>query len=355
MNHIMIKAALAAAALLCGAGAYGRTEVRATDPEVLFMGRTVAQPDGSRAFTFPGVSAQLNFEGSSLQMSTTPGSGYYMVEIDGGEPFKVHYADGDSVLTLADGLGAGSHHARVTYAIEGYEKRPAIRSFAVDGPGAAVLAPPRRPALRLEFIGNSLTCGYGTEAPDQYTKFAYDNENHTLAFPYLIARELGADVNVVARSGIGVYRNYGGPREGNPDSTMSHEYDNALLYDNSKPWDFTSFRPHIICINLGTNDTSLNDYDINLYEAAAASFVDHVRAVNHGAIVVLLTGPALTDTRLADVKGALDRVAATRPGVYRFDMSPQTGELGYGADWHPSSAQHRRMAAELLPFLKSLM
>ena len=83
--------------------------------------------------------------------------------------------------------------------------------------------------------------------------------------------------------------------------------------------------------------------------------VDHVRAVNHGAIVVLLTGPALTDTRLADVKGALDRVAATRPGVYRFDMSPQTGELGYGADWHPSAAQHRRMAAELLPFLKSLM
>ena len=128
-----------------------------------------------------------------------------------------------------------------------------------------------------------------------------------------------------------------------------------MLYDPSQPWDFTSFRPHIICINLGTNDTSLNDYDIDLYEAAMGSFIDHVRTVNPGAMVVLLTGSALTGERLSDVKGALDRVAASRSGVYRFDMSPQTGELGYGADWHPSAAQHQRMASELLPFLKSLM
>ena len=41
--------------------------------------------------------------------------------------------------------------------------------------------------------------------------------------------------------------------------------------------------------------------------------------------------------------------------IYRFDFTPQTGELGYGASWHPSMRQQQRMAEELTPYLKSLM
>ena len=53
------------------------------------------------------------------------------------------------------------------------------------------------------FIGNSITCGYGTETTDPYEHFSYDNENHTLTYAYLAARDLDADFHVVARSGIG--------------------------------------------------------------------------------------------------------------------------------------------------------
>ena len=42
-------------------------------------------------------------------------------------------------------------------------------------------------------------------------------------------------------------------------------------------------------------------------------------------------------------------------GIYRFDFSFQKEDLGYGASWHPSMLQHRKMAAELLPFLRKLM
>ena len=47
-------------------------------------------------------------------------------------------------------------------------------------------------------------------------RFSYDNENHTLSYTYLTARALNADFNVVAKSGIGMYRSYGGPIEGTP-------------------------------------------------------------------------------------------------------------------------------------------
>lgn len=68
----------------------------------------------------------------------------------------------------------------------------------------------------------------------------------------------------------------------------------------------------------------------------------------------------LNGRQLADVKKALDTVTAERREagdgeVYCFDMSPQTGSLGYAPGWHPTMRQHRKMAVELTSYLKKLM
>ena len=58
---------------------------------------------------------------------------------------------------------------------------------------------------------------------------------------------------------------------------------------------------------------------------------------------------------LIDVKYCLDRILTQNPQdklLYRFDMSPQTGDLGFGADYHPSMAQQEKMANELIGFLE---
>ena len=52
---------------------------------------------------------------------------------------------------------------------------------------------------------------------------------------------------------------------------------------------------------------------------------------------------------------SLDKLAANADNIYRFDMSEQTGELGYGADYHPSAAQAAKNAEELTSFLKTLL
>ena len=76
--------------------------------------------------------------------------------------------------------------------------------------------------------------------------------------------------------------------------------------------------------------------------------------------IVLLTGPMMTGRALKDVKRALDTITAERrqagdAEVYRFDLSPQTGALGYGAGWHPSMRQQQKTANELTAYLKVLM
>lgn len=338
--------------LLTGAcGGARHFDVKPSDPAILYMGRILWADSLRPTFTYPGTTAMLNFEGTGIDMAAKPGSGQFMVEVDGGEPFKINFTEADSLITLADSLAFGPHSVRVAYAIEGYEKHPEFRGFTLRGEDARLLPAPERPKLKMEFIGNSITCGYGTEAESGDIHFSYDTENHTLGYAYLTARELDADFNVVARSGIGMYRSYGGPREGTPER-MPAEYDRTMLYEPGYLWDHSSFHPDIICINLGTNDTSLDDYDIDLFTTAYKKFLAHLRMLHPEAKIVLLTGSMLHGKAMDDVKGALDSLADPEKGIYRFDMSEQTGDLGYGADYHPSKAQAAKMAGELTAWLR---
>ncbi len=341
--------AVLAAALMVGCQS-GDKKVAANHPDINYMGRIHWTEDGQGAFTYPGTTAMFRFQGTGVGMETSPGSGKFMVEIDGNEPVAVTYTPTDSLLTLAENLTDTIHNVRITYAIEGYEMKPHFRNFIIDG---KLLPAEPKPELKMEFIGNSITCGYGIEDENPEHDFSYDTENHTLTYAYKTARALNADFNVVARSGIGIYRNYGSPKEGDT-KTMPLEYDYTMLYNHDYEWDHSKFHPDIICINLGTNDTSENNYDIALYEQHYRDFLKHLRQLHPQAKIVLLTGAMLQDQALTDVKSVLDKLASEDELVYRFDMSPQTGELGYGASWHPSARQAERMAEELIPFLKGL-
>lgn len=331
----------------------GDNIVKANDPDIAYMGRRVVTDEGSVKFNYPGFTALVNFTGGSLDMLTNPGSGYWVVEVDSMPAVKKYISPKDSALNVASSLSEGNHTARITYCIEGYEHNPEVRGFKLAD-GGELLPAPAKGDLKIEFIGNSITCGYGTEAESADIHYSYDTQNHCLSYAYLTARNLDADFNIVARSGIGVYRNYNGPKEGNDEEIMPLEYPNAMVYEYDQPWDFSSFTPDIVCINLGTNDLSTNNYDVALFEDAYGKFVDTVRGHYPHAKIVMLTGSMLNGQPLEDAKRALDNVAKDRENVYRFDMTPQDGSLGYGADYHPSKDQSRKMAEELTEYLKQL-
>ena len=339
-----------ASAILFGCQSAKENRISADNADINYMGRIHWNEDGEGEFTYPGTTAILRFKGTSVGMETSPGSGKFMVEIDGKEPFAVNYTPTDSLLTLAENLTDTIHDVRITYALEGYELKPRFRGFVIDG---KLLPAEAKPELKMEFIGNSITCGYGIEDDVPEHDFSYETENHTMTYAYKAARALDADFNVVARSGIGIYRNYGGPKEGDR-QTMPMEYDYTMLYDHDHEWNHSQFHPDIICINLGTNDTSVDNYDITIYEDRYRDFLRHLRDLHPQAKIVLLTGCMLQGQALTDVKTVLDRLASEDDDAYRFDMSPQTGELGYGASWHPSARQAERMAEELIPFLREV-
>ena len=190
--------------------------------------------------------------------------------------------------------------------------------------------------------------------------FEYETENHYLTYAQLTCRALDAVAHVVARSGIGVYRSYGGPKAGTPENVMTTEYEYTNLYDRSEHWDFSRYQPQLVCINLGTNDLSTNNYDVRLLKAAYQRFLKQVRGHHPKAKIVYLCGSMLNGKELEIARRTLNEVVgeAQKQGdkeVYRFDFTPQTGDILYGASWHPSKWQHEKMAAELTAYLRQLM
>jgi lysophospholipase L1-like esterase len=336
------------------------TVVLPTDANIQYVGRiSFTNPERPR-FTFPGTQIIARFTGTSVRLWAKPKSGYFMAQVDGAAPFKVALTgEKDSVVNVAAALPEGDHLLRLMYIIEGYDLKPDFRGLVLDE-GARLLPPPPLPERRIEFIGNSITCGYGNESIVANDPFEYETENHYITYAQQTARALQAQAYVVARSGIGVYRSYGGPKEGTPENVMTTEYEYTNLYDHSEQWDFSRYQPHVVCINLGTNDLSTNNYDVRRLKAAYQKFLRQVRGHYPEAKIVYLCGSMLNGKELDIAKKTLDDVVAEakRKGdsqVYRFDFTPQTGSLGFGASWHPSQEQHRKMAAELTSYLRQLM
>ena len=258
---------------------------------------------------------------------------------------------------------------RLMYVIEGYEFYPEFWGFVLDK-GRRLVEAPALPSRKLEFIGNSITCGYGNEGTNKEEHFDYATENHYYSYASLTARALDAQHWVVARSGIGAYRNYGGPKAGTPDSNMPVQYEYTGYAPDpelrrkggfdSERWDFSRYQPDVVCINLGTNDLSTNNYDVKLLKQGYQTLLMMVRQHNPQAKIVFLCGSMLLDKELEIAKKILDEIAAeaNKAGdkqVYHFDFTYQNGSLGYGNDYHPSIWQHEKMAAELTAYLRSLM
>lgn len=357
MKRLLLLAAVAA--LTLSACHKNDTFISPTDPKIAYSGRIDMTDTTSLAFTFPGVAAEICFDAPAVTMATTPGAGSFMVEIDDRAPFKISIGENDSIVCLADSLTGGEHRLRVSYIMEGHDNHPAFRGFYLADGGSLTRRPDQK-KLKIEFIGNSITCGYGLDTDNPEEHFTYETENHYYTYAAQTARNLDADYNVVARSGIGVYRNYNGSREGKDQMTMPDIY-GRTLYDRPDPqWDFSRFTPDIVCLNLGTNDTSLDNYDTELMTSAYRGMVGRIRQAYPGARIVLLTGSMLQGKALEDVKTMLDTIAEDArangdPEIYRFDMTPQDGSLGYGADWHPSRLQADKMAVELTGFLKTII
>lgn len=331
--------------------------VKADDPRIAYTGRCSHNTPGVVAWNWPGLQIDAAFTGTSIAMKTSPGSGYYMVVIDDGQPFKVESTKESSVVEIAKGLAPTSHRITITYCIEGLLKNPVFHGLILDE-DARLLERPILPERRMEFIGNSITCGLGIEGNGSEKKSSYALQNVYYTYAARTARALNARWMTVARSGLGIYRNTLGNPKGDK-GVMPDMYPYTFFNKQTERWDFNQWQPDVVCIGLGTNDTTNPSYDTSLLAAAFKRFIKTIRGHYPQAKIVLLTGTMIRGQRLANLQKAQQEAVdeAHENGdmeVYRFDFTPADGSLGYGSFKHPSMRQNEQMANELVPFIRQI-
>ncbi len=330
--------------------------VAATNSDIEYSGRNEVTNGGQVTIGYSGARARLRFLGSSVavRLSDDSGENYAMAWVDG-QPLEKFRLDSPSgVYPLADGLGEGEHTVEVMRITECFIGLSHFRGFEIGG-NAKTLPWQGRKDRKIEFIGDSITCGYGVEAEDPNLPFEAATENFSVNYSSLAARELDADFLVVARSGIGMVRNYDGPYEGSQ-VDMPEVYSKTFYENQSYDWDFSRFVPDVVCINLGTNDFSTTGVNVETYVSDYVSFAKGVLGRYPEAELVMILGPMNNSEELkAAIHRVLSQLKEVEPDRVHFkELSPQ-GSLGFGASYHPNRAQSKLNAEELSRYLSDLM
>jgi lysophospholipase L1-like esterase len=338
-----------------------------TDPRIQRVGR-IDETSASPAFSYPGVSIKARFMGDAVDLLLQDhGAGgerttnYYQVTLDGQAPVKFAVRGSQTVYELGRGLASGEHTVEIVKLTESEVGWSEFQGLRIHG---ELLEPPARPARRLEFIGDSITCGYGNEVSipasgNPTTGFHSVNENVTRTYGWLTARALGAEGMTVCYSGRGVYRN----NTGSTVDTLPQLYERVLAHQATPRWEPPRYVPDVVVINLGTNDFARGTPDAALFTQAYEEFVTRLRGRYPQARIVCAVGPMLNDyyprgenqwtTIQAWVSGMVRGFNERGdPHVYYLAFTPQREP--YGEDWHPTAATHAEMATRLTEFIQAL-
>lgn len=234
-----------------------------------------------------------------------------------------------------------------------------VKSINVNSEYGIIPTPARK--HKIEFIGDSITCGYGVDAKDQYEAFATTNENGEKTYAALVGKHFKADYNVISWSGIGVYSSYTESSKPNQSFLMPPTYGKTApndLYNDM--WDFSQWQPDLVVINLGTNDNTWTrgiQERADLFGSAYYDFIKQVREANPNAYIICSLG-VMGSKLLPEIKEQVALYSANtgdyRITTFEFDYRDGVND-GFGAGYHPSAVTHQKMADKLIPFISQLL
>lgn len=223
--------------------------------------------------------------------------------------------------------------------------------------------------LKLEFVGDSLTCGYGIEGKNGVDTFNTHQENPFKAYAAQTARRLDADFNLISWSGIGVISSWVDDKAEKPlDNWLSPVlypctdagYSNDIGQSPFEHWDFSRFVPDFIIVHLGTNDESWTKGIPEREADFARKYADYlklIRSKNPSSDIICCYG-AMLDTVYHVIEKAVEMFISETGDthIHMLHFTVQNEERdGIGADFHPSQKTHDRMTEELCRKIKEIM
>ncbi len=332
--------------------------INASHDAFRYVGRCEFSNPGELSFDWSGVYIQFNFRGKecAVRMSDT-GHNYYNVFIDD-LPAKVIDVKSDTTIVLASGLGTHIHRARIYKRTEGSQGIATFKGIVLPENGE-ILAPKDLPTRKIEFIGNSITCGYGTEGMSAAERWNPSTENNYMSYAAILSRAFKADYHIIAHSGQGVVRNYGYKEKTSP-KAMPDRYNRVFDEKELPLWNFKKWKPDVVVINLGTNDFSTQPHpDKTVFTAGYEKLIREVQKQYGDLPIFCLVGPMTDEPCYSYVKEMVDELRNVYQkkniyfvGIPTYLMNPETD---LGSDAHPNYSGQKKMVGHVLPVISSIL
>jgi len=299
-------------------------------------------------YTASGIEFEANCQGDvyvefdtlSIRDSADIGGCYFTIIVDGVKKDRdfCHITDvGKTNFCIAQGLSSGKHTFAIYRQTEIEHSEIGISSIALSGD---LLNAPEEKDLYIEFIGDSISTGYGnlTTGTTNASKPIY--QDGTQAFPYLVAEGLNADFSVVARQGIGIKYGYQSIGMLTVYPLLRHMRDSKTEYDFVR-------QPDIVVLALGTNDTAFGESDANIKK----SFIDMINLIkskNPKAKIVWPYG-MMTSRANTVILNSISEAGGVENGIYSVAVTENVS----GGNWHPSAQGQKVIANQIISFINN--
>jgi hypothetical protein len=293
------------------------------------------------------VKAKFYGTGCTLYLNFVPVYGgnqnYVEIVVDNYRPLRIQAKKFLNTISLKN-LNNRTHTLTICKDSESGNSYMELKGMLCEN----LLAIPPKPQRRIEFIGNSITCGAGMDMSEiECGKGKWDDQaNAYMSYGALTSRAFNAQWQLTSVSGIGLIHSCC-----DMDITMPKVFDKINMRYDSIAWDFNQYIPDIITICLGQND---GVQDSTKFCNAYIDFVKNVRRTYPYAKIILLSSP-MADAALTSVlKNYLTSVVFylkqnNEKNIYKYFFKTR---YNHGCGDHPDLKEHQDISNELVHFIK---
>ncbi|HZY38587.1 MAG TPA: SGNH/GDSL hydrolase family protein [Mucilaginibacter sp.] len=349
----LIFPALLAACLQCPA----QTLIGVADPHIRYSGR-IAMTDSTAELAWSATSVTINFNGKEISalLKDERSDNNYNVIVDGKVLSVLHPEATKKRYLLAGNLKPGKHALELFKRTEWAMGKTWFYGFELSGTGE-ILAPPPPKKRKIEFFGNSISCGYADEDTTGKDRGTSPYENGYLSYAAITARHFNAELYNTSKSGIGITVSWF-------PMVMSEMYDRLDATDPNSKWDFSRYTPDLVVINLFQNDCWIVNLPNNdQFKArfgntpptpefiidAYRQFVKSVRGKYPEAKIICILGSMDATKPGSPWPGYINKAVA---GLN--DKNIYTHFIPYkNTNGHPSLKEQQAMADDLIAFIEA--
>ncbi|MGN0496256.1 MAG: GDSL-type esterase/lipase family protein [Lachnospiraceae bacterium] len=325
-----------------------------TDALLQWEGR-ILKKDGICYLGYTNSSVSFRMQGSSLYMHLVTGDNDEInqpglrVYVDGNPACEVVVDQKDAWYDICWLKDEDIHEIRIVKITEAAMSYVGLKGIRIDEGEISPSGKKQDLRTKVEFIGDSITCGYGVhgEPESEYTIREEDGECSYAAF---IAKEMNWNARWISASGYGMFVEY----TGNPDNNVPKLYPYVNWFLNKeKKIDPEEFEPKYVFINLGTNDSGhLHHEDIKTgFCKAYEDFLKLVRSYHQNAVIICILG-TLCEGVFPYVEQVVEKVKTEgMENVYALELPYHDVKTDGMASMHPSAITHEKDAKRILDFM----